>query len=262
MISVEIPVKWGEHINEQLEAIRSQTYQDYEIIIALPESGDVLKETLQQHDVKVVKCGSNLLDARYAAHRSAKGDFSLLLDETRIPSSNLLRTLSNNKKDIIILNEEDIGNTFWTRMSNLDKLNSLECNILDMSSGYVLPRYFKSHILSASFNNIRKNLDDSIFRSILFEDHQLISVEAFKLTDSIASIKDILIRHYGDDSLMAIFKKYFRYGKSHSVLKNTTYEYLLSPKKRVRKICHGNRVELTIFYAARGIPFLIGYYLS
>lgn len=261
MISIEIPVKWGMHIDEQLEAIRGQTYQDYEVIIAFSVLNNALKDTLQEYDIKIVKCGPNLLDARYSAHNSAKGDFSLLLDETRIPSSDLLKTLHNEEKDIIVINEQDIGNNFWTTLSNLDKLNSLECNKIDMSAGYVLPRYFRSSILSESFDRIRKNLDDDTFKSVLFEDHQLISFEAFKISNSFAIIKDVLLYHYGDTSLISIFKKYHRYGKSHSVLKNTNYEPILNPKKRIRNICHGSRLKLTIFYAARGIPFLIGYYL-
>ncbi|WP_298276863.1 hypothetical protein [Ferroplasma sp.] len=261
MISIEIPMKWGAHINEQLEAIRSQTYQDYETIVAVPEYNNELKDILKQYDVKIRNCGPNLLDARFTAHSASRGEYSLLLDETRIPSTNLLYTLSGIKNDIAIIGEADFGNNFWIRMSNLDKMNLLECNSIDMSAGFVLPRFFETNILTSAFKKITNNIDDKKFRSVIFEDHQLISFEAVKLSDSISIIKDTLIYHYGDTSLISIIKKYHRYGKSHVVLKGTHYEFLLSPRKRIRKICHGDRIKLTIFYAARGIPFLTGYYL-
>lgn len=260
MISIEIPVKWGYHIEEQLESIRLQTHQDYEIIMALPESNKELRDKTQQHDVKIVNSGPNLLDARFTAHRFAKGDFSLLLDETRIPALNLLEKLNNVKEKVVIINEEDIGDGFWVRMSNVDKLNTISCNEIDMSTGYVLPRYFESNILTEAFKNIKKNINNQIFESVIFEDHQLISLEAIKISGTFSIIKETLLYHYGDASLFSIFKKYHRYGKSHRALKNTNYEYLLSPKKRVRKICKGNAIQLYLFYAARGIPFLIGYY--
>ena len=229
--SIEIPMKWGAHINEQLEAIRAQTYQDYETIVAVHEFNNELKDILQQYDVRIINCGPNLLDARFTAHSVSRGEYSLLLDETRMPSSNLLYTLSGIKNDIAIINEADFGNNFWIRMANLDKMNSLECNNIDMSAGFVLPRFFETNTLTRAFKKIKNNLDDEKFRSVLFEDHQLISLEAFKLSDSFSIIKDTLIYHYGDTSLISIIKKYHRYGKSHVVLKGTHYEFLLSPKK-------------------------------
>ena len=162
---------------------------------------------------------------------------------------------------MVIIDERDIGHNFWVKMSNLDKINSLECNGFDADKGFVLPRYFKSTLLTEAFKEIRRRFDDTLFKSVLMEDHQLIYYEASKLSKSIGFLMDQIIFHYGDDSLLSIIRKYHRYGRGHKILRNTYYEELLSPRKRVRKICSGNIIGLYIFYLARGIPFLIGYYI-
>ena len=259
-ISIEIPVTWGNHLREQMEAIRNQTFQDYEISVASSLSQGANEDLLKEYGAKIIHCGPNILEKRYHAHIQASGEYSLLLDETRIPERQLLSKLQNMDDDMIVIDERDIGNTFWVRMSNLDKKNSLECNSFEADRGFVLPRYFKSFLLTKAFEQIRKKLDDTIFSSVLMEDHQLIYYEASKLSTSISKLKGEHLFHYGDESLFSILKKYHKYGKGHKILRNTYYQGLLSPKKRIRKICYG-KAGLYIFYFARGLPFIIGYYL-
>lgn len=260
-ISIEIPLTWGNHLSELLEAIRTQTYQDYEISVATSLPNAEHKDILSSYGAKFINSGPNLLEKRYLAHSISKGDFSLLLDETRIPKQNLLQRLSDSKSDLVVINEIDIGNTFWVKMANLDKINSIECNKINMSNGFVLPRYINFDMVSKAFYRIKQNMSDEIFKSVLMEDHQLISFEVSKLASSISILRGDYIKHYGDKNLVSIVKKYYRYGKFHRILRKTVYEDILSPKNRIRKICTGNKGKLYVFYLARGIPFLIGYYL-
>ena len=260
-VSIEIPLTWGKYLREILEAIRIQTYQDYEILIASSLRDDCSIDLLKEYGAKITFCGPNILEKRYLAHNLSTGDYSLLLDETRIPSRDLLYKLQQINTDMAIIGEKDIGDTFWIRMGNLDKKNSMECNKIDMSSGFLLPRYFKSDLLTESFKHLRQNIDDHTFKSVLMEDHQLISFEAMKLSNSVRLLKEDLISHYGDATFWSIVRKYHRYGRYHRVLKNTYYDGLLNPTKRIRKICIGGKIELYIFYVARGLPFLLGYYV-
>ena len=261
-ISIEIPVTWGNHLREQMEAIRNQTFQDYEISVASSMLKGTNEDLLKEYNVKITHCGPNILEKRYLAHLQSKGEYSLLLDETRIPGPQLLSELQQFTNDMVVIDERDIGNTFWINMANFDKINSLECNGYEASKGFVLPRYFKSTLLTRAFEEIRGRLDDTTFKSVLMEDHQLIYYEASKLSKSIAMLKGQHLFHYGDSSLFSILRKYHRYGAGHKVLRNTYYKELLSPRKRVRKICSGNKLGLYIFYIARGAPFLIGYYIA
>lgn len=261
-ISIEIPLTWGNHLEEQMEAIRNQTFQDYEILVASSISQGTNEDLLKEYGAKITHCGPNILEKRYSAHRRANGEYSLLLDETRIPDRELLSKLQNTDADMVVVDEKDLGETFWVKMSNLDKTNSLECNSFEADRGFVLPRYFKSSLLNQAFEEIKRKLDDAIFRSVLMEDHQIIYYEASKLSTSLAELKGTHLFHYGDESLFSILKKYHRYGKGHKILRNTYYQELLSPKKRIRRICSKNMLGLYIFYLARGLPFLIGYYLA
>lgn len=261
-ISIEIPVTWGNHLKEQMEAIRKQTFQDYEISVASSMPLESNEDLLREYGAKITHCGPNILEKRYIAHSQANSEYSLLLDETRIPERQLLSVLESMNDDMVIIDEKDVGDTFWVNMSNLDKINSLECNDLLAVKGFVLPRYFKSTLLTQAFAEIRGRLEETIFKSVLMEDHQLIYYEASKLSTSIVALKGQYLFHYGDKTLTSILKKYHRYGNGHKILRNTYYEEILSPRKRIRKICSGNRLGLYIFYLARGIPFLIGYYLA
>lgn len=66
-------------------------------------------------------------------------------------------------------------------MANLDKKNSLECNGYNARRVFILPRYFKSTLLTHAFEEIRGRLYDTIFKSVLMENHKLICYEAPKL---------------------------------------------------------------------------------
>ena len=259
-ISIEIPLTWGKHLQEQLEAIRKQSYQEYEISIASSMPRGMCEDLIKDYGAKVTYCGPNILEKRYYAHKFSRGEYSLLLDETRIPSHDLLMKLQAMRDDMVIIDERDIGNGFWVRMANLDKINSLECNSFLATKGIVLPRYIRYGLLTEAFNMIKRSLDESVFRSVVMEDHQLIYYEVSKLSNSIAILKGNYLSHYGDMTLLSILKKYHNYGKKHRILKNTLYRELLAPRNRIRAICSDSKLGLFVFYFARGIPFLIGYY--
>ena len=260
-ISIEIPLTWGTHLQEQLEAIRNQSYPEYEVSIASSMPRGSYEDLIADYGAKVTYCGPNILEKRYCAHKFSKGEYSLLLDETRIPRYDLLMKLQAMSEDMVIIDERDIGDSFWVRMANLDKINSLECNSFIATNGFVLPRYFRYGLLTEAFDVLKRFLDESVFRSVVMEDHQLIYYEASKLSNSIATLKGNYLSHYGDRTLISILKKYHKYGKKHRVLKSTNYRELLTPTNRIRTICSENKLRLFVFYLARGIPFLIGYYV-
>ena len=189
-----------------------------------------------------------------------------MLDETRVPHRTLLETLAAHDEDLVIIGEGEAGNGFWERAAHLDKLLIQRCPEVDFTKGYILPRYFRGALLTRAFENVRKKLGDEKFGRVLMEDHQLISYEASLLSNRVAIINDILIVHYGDRTLREIVRKYHRYGHHHKVLKGTPYEFMLSPWKR-RRTCGDfslnwpQRVQLSLLYAARGVPFALGYYV-
>ena len=78
-VSIEIPLTWGKYLGEVLEAIRTQTYQDYEVLIASSLRDDRSIDLLKEYGAKITYCGPNILEKRYLAHTISTGDISLLL---------------------------------------------------------------------------------------------------------------------------------------------------------------------------------------
>ena len=262
MISIEIPVVHGKYLHDVLESIRSQSYQDYEVII-VNSGSDQISDLIRQYGFKEIRKSTKLLYARYLAHMNSKGDFSLLLDETRYLGKDALLTLSSLRRDMIIIHEREVGNSIWIRQAQLDKDNIIYCNPADAIKGFALPRYVRSEILSRAFEALESNLKDK-FYDVIFPDHELIYYEASKISTDVNIVKEPFIYHYGDSSILDIARKYYKYGKSIRVVKGTLYENFFSTKRKVRKICRGSlldRVGVYGLYLVRGIPFILGKYL-
>ena len=263
MISIEIPVTHGKYLRQVLESIRNQSYQDYEVIV-VSSGRKELSDIVKEFGFKVIEKEAKLLHARYIAHMESKGEYTLILDETRMLEKDTLKTLSSLDYDMIIIGEKEIGESFWVKLAQLDKDNILYCNPIDPLNGIALPRYFKSEILSKAFSSAKEKLGEK-FYEVVFWDHAIIFYEASKISNKIYVINDPLISHFGDSSLLDIVRKYYRYGKTAKVLKNTHYSDFLARKRVGRRICKGSfweRRSLYLLYLARGIPYLLGYYLG
>ncbi|QXJ34876.1 glycosyltransferase family 2 protein [Saccharolobus shibatae] len=258
MISIEIPVLHGKYLNQLFESIRGQSFQDYEVVIVNSSSDDSVSDIIRQYGFKEVKEKVKLLRARYLAHYNSRGDYALLLDETRMLRKDTLAVLSSLNHDMVIIGEEEIGDSFWIRLANLDKENIMECNTLEAIKGFALPRLFRREILDNAFKVLRENLKEK-FDEVIFPDHELIYYEASGISEDVFVLKDKLITHYGDVKLLDIIKKYHRYGKSMKVLKGTYYSNLTQISRKKRNICKGNKLLLYLLYVTRGIPFMLGY---
>ncbi|QXJ31862.1 glycosyltransferase family 2 protein [Saccharolobus shibatae] len=258
MISIEIPVIHGKYLNHLFESIRSQSFQDYEVTVVNSSSDENVSDLISQYGFKEVKEKVKLLKARYLAHHHSKGDYALLLDETRILRKDTLPILSTLNHDMTIIGEEEIGDSFWVRLANLDKENIMECNTSEAIKGFALPRFFRREILDRTFDKLKENLKEK-FDEIVFPDHELIYYEASRVSNDVISLKDKLIMHYGDAKLSEIIRKYYRYGKSLKVLKETPYSNLIRVSRKKRNICKGNKFFLYLLYVTRGIPFILGY---
>jgi len=262
VISIEIPITHGKYLHQVLESIREQTYQDYEVIVV--NSGrKELSDMVKQFGFKVIEREAKLLHARYLAHKESKGDYALILDETRMLEKDAVKTLSSLDYDMIIIGEKEVGDSFWVKLAQLDKENITYCNPIDPLNGIALPRYFKSEILSKAFSSAKEKLGDK-FYEVVFRDHDIIFYESSKVSKSIYAVNGPLISHFGDASLSDIIRKYYRYGKSARLLKNSPYSDFLAKKRVTRRICKGSfweRKTLYLLYLARGIPYLLGYYL-
>lgn len=260
MISIEIPVTHGKYIRRVLDSILSQE-GDYEVVIVTPRP-----EVVGDYRVKVVEADTGLLEARYLAHLNSKGDRELILDETRYLSPGAIQYLSSQDRKMLIIGEEEVGTSFLDRTADLDKRVIMECNSgVDPLRGYLLPRFFQRDVLDHAFSALRKNIPGEIFSRIVHPDHQLIFYEAYRYSRDVGIVKDVLLHHFGDSLVSDTVRKYYRYGKSHELLRKTPYRELLRVSRRKRNLCNvtlKERLGLYILYAIRTLPFLLGLYLS
>ena len=260
MISIEIPVLHGKYLTEVFESIRIQTFQDYEVVVVNSSQTSEVTDLIKQYGFKEVRENVRLLKARYLAHKESKGDYELLLDETRVLRKDALELLSSLSHDMVIIGEEEIGDSIWVKLANLDKENIMECNTPEAIKGFALPRLFKKEILDLAFGKLRENLGEK-FDEVVFPDHELIYYEASKVSNDVFVLKEKLIRHYGDTKLLDIIRKYYRYGKTLKVLKGTTYSEFTKISRKRRRICKGSKLALYVLYLVRGLPFVLGYRL-
>mgnify|MGYP001770702175 CR=1 FL=1 len=254
-----MPVLHGKYLSEVFESIRAQTFQDYKVIVVNSSSKGEISDLIRQYGFKEIRENVKLLKARYLAHMESRGDYVLLLDETRALRRDALEVLSSLNRSMVIIGEEEIGDSLWIKLANLDKENIMECNAPEAIKGFALPRFFKREILDLAFRRLIENLGEK-FDEVVFPDHELIYYEASKVSSDVFVLKEKLIRHYGDTRLSQIIKKYYRYGKTLKVLRGTTYNAFTKISRKRRRICKGNKFALYLLYLARGIPFAIGYY--
>ncbi|MCY0882397.1 MAG: glycosyltransferase family A protein [Acidianus infernus] len=259
MFSIQIPALHGKYLREVLESIREQTFQDYEVVV-VNSGGGVISDIVHEYGFKEVRKDVKLLEARYLANKESRGDYAFLLDETRPLRKDALEILSKNLHDMVIIGEKELGDSFWSMAAQLYKENIMECNSPEAVRGFALPRLFKRKLLTASLEKLRENLREK-FSQVVFPDHELIYYEASGFSNDIFVIKDELVYHYGDFTLKEVVRKYYRYGKSLKILKDTQYSFFLSVKRKRRNICKGGiygRFMLYTLYLARAVPFLLG----
>jgi len=261
--SIQIPALHGKYLHEVLESIRSQTFQDYEAVV-VNSGSDEISDIIRSFGFKEIKKKVKTLEARYIANLESKGEYALLLDETKPLRNDALSVLSSNLHDMVIIGEKQIGSSIWIRLAQLDKDNIMYCNAPEPIKGFALPRLFKREILTVAMERLKNALGDT-FDELVYPDHELIYYEAFKISNDVFFLKEKLIYHYGDKSINEIVKKYYRYGKSLKVLKNTPYSFMTSLGRKRRIICKGTLIDkllLNSLYIVRGIPFMLGYLFS
>jgi len=263
VFSIQIPALHGKHLREVLESIRSQSLQEYEVVV-VNSGGDDISDLIREFGFREIRRRARLLEARYLANLYSRGEYALLLDETRYLRKDALRMLSSNLHDMVIIGEREVGNSIWTRLAQLDKDNVMNCNAPEAIRGFALPRLFRRDILSAAMERLRAGLGD-VFKEVVFPDHELIYYAASKISGDLFVLKEELIYHRGDEDLRGIARKYHRYGKSLRILKGTPYSFMTSISRKRRTICEGglgDRLMLNLLYLARALPFALGYLLG
>lgn len=262
MISIEFSVVSGKYLKELLNSLRIQRFQDFEVIIvnSNPELSDIIRE----FGAKEIFKKTGKLEARALAHREARGDFELLLEETRVLTENALYILDKLKSiDMAIIHELELGDNLINKLNRFDAENAFRFTSVGPRNLFLLPRYFRREVLSNSFVSIFNKIPSSNISNIVANDLEIIYIESFQQFGKITKVEEPLIMKYGEKSFLESFKKYYRYGKTSRESSKTKYYKSLNFQHRMRPIPNLKSVlPLLLLYAFRGTSFFSGYYLN
>ena len=224
-ISISIPVISGAHLRECLDSIFQSSFQEFEVVVNDSSGNPVVSDILKDYDVRTIERKSKSFESRYITTMASKGGRVFIFDETRVMEKTLLEDVNNRNNDMLVIIERDIGKGIVNYFSNLDKSNlPNDLSILDpMRNKSVIPRAYKREIIVSALETVRKNLSKDILSQVVGLDLELIYLESYNLTKDIGFISSSEIKHYGDESIREVFRKYYRYGYTQRMLKNTYY---------------------------------------
>ena len=261
-ISICIPVVYGDHIKESLDSIFANKYDDYEVLVNDSSKFFNASDLLSEYDVKIIKKKTRSFESRFVTINESKGNNVLLFDETRVMSKTLLGSLSSMKKEIVVIGERDIGKGIITFLSNLDKrIVPNDAKLINpFKNKSIIPRFYNRNIIRKAMDEISKNLSLILIKEIVGLDLELIYFESYKISQNSGIIPTPEINHYGDSNFQEVFRKYFRYGKSQKMLRNSYYADFagLSGRNRANASPKDWAMSLPL-QIIRGIPFLLGY---
>ena len=267
--SIEIITRGEKSLKDSLESIMRQSYDSFEIVCANSSSEPAILKILEDYSVRHVEVGKiKHLRGREVSHSLSKGRYSLVMDSTRLLEHNALDILKQyiESFDMVAIREGSIGSGFWATQAKIYKdiseRNTEPDRIKERIPSYILPRLYKNNLLSKVFSSLRQKIPDRMFNSIGYGEHNIIFQEAISMTDSFFYYKnDELIKHYEDDSIMSIYRKYRTYSKDQIILKEIPLYNASRLSSHMRKISMNQFIGNMLcspLISVRSISFLIG----
>lgn len=210
LVSIIIPTRNNADLLENcIKSIKTQSYQDIEIIIVDGKSTDGTIDIAKRYKCKTYTFVPNVkngtFDASYKRNfgaKKGKGRYIYWLDADMELPKNLIKEavgLCENGADAIILPEDSFGIGIWARAKNLERRcywgdNDVEC-----------PRFLK-HSVWDDIGGLDESLgaggdDLDIYQKVVEKGYR------------IARTKNIVMHNEGNLKLSKLFKKHFMYGR-------------------------------------------------
>lgn len=257
-ISVEVVTNYDKRIDRTLESLRSQTFQDYEIIVV---SNDLrVKELISGYDVQYIAAPcKNTLARRIIAHKKSKSNYALLLESSRFLERRCLEVLSKRSDDMIIIEEHDIEKNLIAKIQNIERHGCLD-TIKQFSPQVLIaePRYIKKEVFDQALSQIEK-MDQLLVNQIQYGDLDIIYFEAYKNTHNLDVIREPLIFHDSDATIINLIKKYLSYGASNNILRKTPYKSVFKFSNHRRP--HFGFLDTALVYSLtciKALAFVVG----
>lgn len=263
LVSVTIPTYNSEKTLEQsLKSVKEQTYKYIELIIIDSYSKDKTLEIAKKFKAKIVMCRGKLLEARIEGAKASKGKYVLLLDSDQILDRTVIERAVGKMKeyDSLWFFERAYNRKKWLpSLYDADRL--LVQNYWEPDEDIVLPRFFKRELLIKAYNKIPKKY----INICAAQDHIITWYEFKNLTKRNGMVENA-VEHMEPDSLIVLFKKQWRWGKTtKDFYKTGLYRELITKKDSFRKFKRKHlewSIKSFILRILRGIPYKLGYWFG
>lgn len=266
LVSVTIPTKnSGKTLPKCLKSIENQSYKNLEVILVDSYSTDKTKDITKRFGAKIFFTSWKLLGARYIGFKKSRGDYILLLDSDQtLERTTVERAIQmvNEGCDMLCLEEHTYEPQTWvqklfdTDKKSIRKPASIRLKPLE---GISIARFYTRDILEKAFEAIPKEL----MPHVILYDHMMIYYEAFKTSQKVRILPDA-IGHIEPSSLIELWRKYYRYGKSERYLVNSGFYRMLhrmNVKLRKEEFCEQKfQVQRYLLMMLKGIAHQIGYW--
>ena len=260
--SICIPTVNGKYIRESLNSIFSSGFDDFEVVVNDSSINFFVSDFISDYDIRIIKKRTKSFESRYITVKAARGNKILLFDETRIMRSTLLEKLNRMQNSMVVIGERELGKGIITFISNLDK-KSLHDNaqfLNPFKNKSIIPRFYDRTLIIKAMQNISMNLPVELLKKVVGLDLELIYLESYNISNDIGIIPTQEIMHYGDESISSVFEKYYRYGHTQGMLRDTCYQNFANLSGRNRSTSSfRNRLLSLPLQIVRGVPFLLGY---
>ena len=267
LVSIVIPTRNSSHtIEECLSAIQNQSYQNIETIIVDSKSTDDTTKIAAAKGYRVIFTDWKLLGARYLGCKAASGEFVLMLDSDQILHKDAVEKSLPLLKDYDMLCLEEISyasDTLIQKMIEAGRrmIHNYAHIQLDPVHGTLLARFYKKSLLERAFEAIPKPL----LPSVVHLDHAIIYYEAWKLSDRVKILPNA-VYHNEEATILELWKKYFRYGRStRALMANGYYNEFIRKKTHLRKtdarkITSDKLLSSLLLLSLKAPAYLLGLY--
>lgn len=262
-VVISIPtMNSGESIGRCLEAIGNQTYKHIEVNIIDGGSSDDTVNIARAHGVEqVLTYRGGLLGARELGTRIAQGSVIVLLDSDQILEPDAIERAVTmlRDNDMLVLEEGVYRNeTFIEKLFRCDR--KLVHSVKDFSpyTGAMLPRVYRSGILRDAFSA----MPEEALERIGGQDHAIIYYEAWKISRR-AGLVPSAVKHIEPHSLIALWRKFYRWGYTSMDAHLGEYKDLIRKKERFRKGMFTSGLFIASLGSAallvmKGVPYATG----
>jgi len=261
LVSVTIPTFNSEKtLGKTLESVKNQTCKNVEIIVIDSYSKDRTLEVAKKFGAKIIMCKGKLLEARILGAKKSRGEYVLLLDSDQILEKTAIERAVKKMEyyDYLWFYERAYNKEkFLPSLYDADRI--LVQKYLD--EGVVLPRFFKKSLLLKAFSKIPKE-HISVCSA---QDHIVTDYEIKKISNRMGQVENAVF-HIEPDSLIKLFKKQYRWGKTtRDFYDRNIYRELITKKDKFRKFYIGDfglSVKSFILRILRGIPYKMGFWFG